>query len=192
MITHLKFCNKLSTLWIKSKTLKEEKKSYPHFSKGGEEAGFSNWMTPSNGTSSPVTKTVWSVAKGEGEEEEVEGESESRFPSALASVRWKGLVELILLVMKLGTGLENVGGFVTVMNLGRDNREQHFENMAPTQGAWIWLTSIINASQWHYTTLSSSTQYMIHSLRCKYRHQVHFWTVYWEVVVFVRKILKIK
>lgn len=67
--------------------LKEKNKSYPHFSKGGEEAGFSNWMTPSNGTSLPVTKTVWSVAKGEGEEEEVEGESESRFPSALASVR---------------------------------------------------------------------------------------------------------
>lgn len=42
-------------------------------------------------------------------------------------------MELLLLGMNLGAGLENVGGFVTVMNSGRDKREEHFENMAPPQ-----------------------------------------------------------
>lgn len=92
-------------------------------------------MTPSNGTSSPPTKTVWSLAKGElgvveveVEEEDFVGELESKFASALASVRWKGL-----LVMNLGRGLGK-GGEFEVKNLGEDERE-HFEaNMAP-QGA---------------------------------------------------------
>lgn len=97
-------------------------------------------MTPSNGTSSPPTKTVGSLAKGEGavevevDVEELVGAAESRFPSALASVRCKGLMGL-LLVMNLGAGLENGDDFA-VMNLAEDNREGHFANMAP-QGAWL-------------------------------------------------------
>lgn len=83
-------------------------------------------MTPSNGTSSPVKKTGWSLTKEEGEEEAgVEAESES-----LASVRCKGLVMEFLLEMNFGAGFENCRGFVTVMmNLDGDEREEHFENM---------------------------------------------------------------
>jgi len=84
--------------------------------------GFSNWMTPSNGTSSPVRKTGWgwSLTKEEGgEEAEVEAESES-----LASVRCKGLVMELLLEMNFGAGFENCTGFVAViMNLDGDERE---------------------------------------------------------------------
>jgi hypothetical protein len=54
-------------------------------------------MTPSNGTSLSPTKTVWSLAKGEVVEEEgFGGEVESMFLSALASVRCKVLMELLL------------------------------------------------------------------------------------------------
>jgi hypothetical protein len=56
-------------------------------------------MTPSNGTSLSPTKTVWSLEKEEVVEEEEEGfggEVESMFLSALASVRCKVLMELLL------------------------------------------------------------------------------------------------
>jgi hypothetical protein len=55
-------------------------------------------MTPSNGTSLSPTKTVWSLEKEEvvEEEEGFGGEVESMFLSALASVRCKVLMELLL------------------------------------------------------------------------------------------------
>lgn len=71
-----------------------DKKNYPHFSIREEEDGLSNWITPSNGTSLSPTKTVWSLTKGE--EDDLVDEVESMFPSALASVRWKGLMEVLL------------------------------------------------------------------------------------------------
>lgn len=125
------------------KNKKETKINYPHFSKREEELGFSNWMTPSNGTSSPATKTVWSLAKGaEGAEAEVEeevlvAEPDSMPPSALASVTCKVLLEL-LVVMNLSIGFDNGSGFA-VMNLEGDERER-FADMAPKG---VWLASII-------------------------------------------------
>lgn len=72
------------------------------------------------------------MAKEEGGEEvEVEAESES-----LASVRCKGLVMELLLETNFGAGFENCRGFVTVMNLDADEKEEHFKNMVP-QGARI-------------------------------------------------------
>lgn len=61
------------------------------------------------------------------------GEVESAFLKALASVRCKVLMELVL--------VKQFCGEFEVMSLVEDEMEQ-FANMAP-KGDWIWLTSII-------------------------------------------------
>lgn len=67
------------------------------------------------------------------------GEVESAFLTALASVRFKVLMELLLVKIFCGE--------FEVMNLVEDEMEQ-FANMAP-KGAWIWLTSIISIYKTH-------------------------------------------
>lgn len=124
---------------IKEKTLHSTERfwNYPHFWKREELLGFSNWITPSNGTSFPLTKTVSSLAKGAEVVEPVVVEPESTPPSALASVIWKGF-RWVVLVLNLGLRLEKSVGFAFT-NFAGDEME-HLADSAPP-GAW--LTSII-------------------------------------------------
>lgn len=126
-------------LWIKNSIeRKDVELNYPHFWKREELLGFSNWITPSNGTSFPLRKTVSSLANGAELEEEVAVvvELEST-PSALACVICKGFSWVVLL-LNLGLPLEKSVGFAFT-NLIDDEREHLADNAPP--GAW--LTSII-------------------------------------------------